>query len=345
MKKLLALVLAVSMCLGMGVMAFAAADVTLDGDTNEVKIEFDPDDEKFSDLKVSAKWDKGKKYVESVELDKSDSNYYVVINLADYYGTDEEDIAGTITVKKGSRKADITGTNGGDAHASWTANECEVDFTIGWDVIDGPSGNEDFEQDISKADGYVIAPDNTNKNGVFTFTENDAQFEVKLAKQDDLNLFYTSKPTSEIKKLMVKNSSADVEVFSFPGKPTFDFSGTLTYYVSDPDEKWYMYELTDKGLKEVGKYDKDDDCFTLKTRTLGTYLISDKALKGVVDDDDDDTDDESSSTPSGGSNNAGTNNGGNGNPNTGVSDFTGVAVALGAVSLVAAGAAAFKRKK
>lgn len=336
MKKLLALVLAVSMCLGMGVMAFAAVDVTLDGDTQKVKIEFSLGNDKFSDLKVSTKWDDGKKYVDSVELEKEGSKYYVVVNLADYYGTDEEDISGTITVKKGSRNADITGTD--NEFGTWDTedtNECKVDFTIGWETQEGPA-DEDFEADINKANGYVIDPDNANKNGVFTFTENDAQYEVKLAKQDALNLFYTSKPTSEIKKIMVKNSSADIEVFSFPGKPSFDFSGTLTYYVSDPDEKWHMYELTSSGLKEVGKYDKDDDCFTLKTRTLGTYLISDKTLKGVVDEEEEDKDSSSSGS--------GSNGGSSSNPETGSSSFVGVAIALGAVSLVAAGAVSVKRK-
>lgn len=334
MKKLLALVLAVSMCLGMGIMAFAAVDVTLDGDTQKVKFPFTLGNDKFSDLKVSTKWDDGKKYVDSVELEKEGNEYYVVVNLADYYGTDEEDISGTITVKKGSRNADIIGGDT-DSLGTWTDNELEVDFTIGWETQAGPA-DEDFEADINKTNGYVIDPDNANKNGVFTFTENDAQYEVKLAKQDALNLFYTSKPTSEIKKIMVKNSSADIEVFSFPGKPSFDFSGTLTYYVSDPDEKWHMYELTSSGLKEVGKYDKDDDCFTLKTRTLGTYLISDKTLKGVVDEEEEDKDSSSSGS--------GSNGGSSSNPETGSSSFVGVAIALGAVSLVAAGAVSVKRK-
>ncbi|MDD2954823.1 MAG: hypothetical protein PHD67_00755 [Oscillospiraceae bacterium] len=334
MKKLLALILALAMCAGMGVMAFAAVeDIELDGETDSYEIEFPLGDYKFGDLKVTAKWDDGKKYVDSVELKKDGNTYLAVVNLADYYGTDDQDISGTLTIKKGSSKAKNINSDG------WAEGEYDVDLNIAWKSQEGPD-DEDFEADIDKASGYVIAPDNANKNGVFTFTENDAQYEVKLAKQDDLNLYYTSKPTSDIKKLIVKNSSASIEVFSFPGKPSFDFSGTLTYYVSDGDEKWYMYEYDDGNLKEVGKYDKDDECFTLKTRTLGTYLISDKKLKETASSDASSSEDASSSGNSG----TGSGSGTTGNPSTGSSDFVGVAVALGAVSLVAAGAVALKRK-
>ena len=67
------------------------------------------------------------------------------------------------------------------------------------------------------------------------------------------------------------------------------------------------------------KWDDDEGCFILKTRTLGGYVFSDKKLNVAAAD-------------------ASTNN-----PDTGANDVVGIATALAAVALVSAAAVSLKK--
>lgn len=103
------------------------------------------------------------------------------------------------------------------------------------------------------------------------------------------------------------------------------------------DKTWYLYEVNseNKLVKTKAEYDKEEGTLTLKTKTLSSYVISDKELKTVAASDSDSND---SSNGSSGSNKTE-------NPATGSVDFVNVAVALAVVSLVAAGAVAMKKAK
>ncbi len=120
-------------------------------------------------------------------------------------------------------------------------------------------------------------------------------------------------------------------------------------YVPDPTNV-YIYELdTDGYLTDVTDqftYSEDNDSTTgiegwsIKTRTLGTYIVSDTELDldvAYVEDDTTTSEEEASSDTSS------TSDGDKTIPNTGSSDMVNVAVAAAVVSLAAAGALAFKK--
>ena len=129
---------------------------------------------------------------------------------------------------------------------------------------------------------------------------------------------------------------------AFPGTEYDD-------YVPDPTNV-YIYELdTDGYLTDVTDqftYSEDNDSTTgiegwsIKTRTLGTYIVSDTELDldvAYVEDDTTTSEEEASSDASS------TSDGDKTIPNTGSSDMVNVAVAAAVVSLAAAGALAFKK--
>ena len=129
--------------------------------------------------------------------------------------------------------------------------------------------------------------------------------------------------TDEIKALMKKNEDVDFDVIDFKGAPEFDFTQTVTYAIADEDVEYFVYEIVDgKPVAVKAKLNDDKDALVWKTRTLGTYIVTDDEIEAASAETE--TDDKE-------------------NPETGSADFVNVAVALGAVSLVAAGAVALKK--
>ena len=109
----------------------------------------------------------------------------------------------------------------------------------------------------------------------------------------------------------------------------------------DNDKDWYLYEVNSEGklVKTKAEYNKEEGTLTLKTKTLSSYVISDKELKTVAASNNNNNNSNSNSS-SGSSNGNKTEN-----PATGSVDFVNVAVALAVVSLAAAGAVAMKKAK
>ncbi|MEG1994683.1 MAG: hypothetical protein RR048_07195, partial [Oscillospiraceae bacterium] len=100
--------------------------------------------------------------------------------------------------------------------------------------------------------------------------------------------------------------------------PTFDYLGTFSYAVPDPDEKYYIYQINGKSLEEVdARYDKDTECLVFKTRTLGSYVISEGSkLSARPSNSTSDTDDSENITV--GSTNSSDNSDNSGNTETNV---------------------------
>ena len=117
------------------------------------------------------------------------------------------------------------------------------------------------------------------------------------------------------------DSDADMDFYSFNSDTKFTtFNSNAKLYFNDAEENDFVYQVKDKKLVKVGSYSEDDGCWVVKTRTLGTYVVSDVELKefeatGSVD----------------------------GNPDTGANDVVGIATALAAVALVSAAAVSLKK--
>ena len=252
---------------------------------------------------------------------KTDYKYVAQINTKASYSTKEVDLNGTVKVVK------KTSSN------SSSASSVEVNAVVAYERVnvDGDS------LEVSK-DAPVVTFDDVDGEVELTFG-NNFTFIVNAKNQDELFLGYTEKPVSSI---IDQNEDASIDFITFSSKPSFNRIGEFYIYA---DEDSYIYEVTENGLKKLNaKYDEDSSAYVFETRTLTSYAISDVELSyngSAVED----NSSSSSSTPSGngGSNNGGSSNSKPSNPNTGSADMVGAAVAAAGISLVAAGAAAYKK--
>ena len=276
-------------------------------------------DVEASDLKVTNKLTSGKDAVESVTIGKNEAGKdALILKLKETYDTKAVNIAGDIQLRHKNTNSVV--------------KTYSFDFTVQWKKA---SIDADAELEIVlNNDAPVYQFSSSNKNVTFSFSDVDAYFNVRLEEQAAVNMHYTTKV---IKSIVQANEDADLSFLQFNGNPTFDFNGTLIYNVNDMDKTWYLYEVNseNKLVKTKAEYDKEEGTLTLKTKTLSSYVISDKELKTVAASD---SDSNESSNGSSGSNKTE-------NPATGSVDFVNVAVALAVVSLVAAGAVAMKKAK
>lgn len=320
MKKVLALVLAVVLCMGLGVVAFADYDNNTNGTKKIVQtVTMVDTDLEAADLKASLTWEEGKEYFKSVELDDGDNagEIEVTVKFKDYYGVDDIDVDFEISLKKGSSKKDFTV----DGH---NYKEYRIATTYGWGQI-APQGDKDDDTvTVDSENGFVVFDDEDAKYTTFEFDNLDSlSVAGKMSKQDAVNMYLDTAVTDEIKALMKKNEDVDFDVVDFKGAPEFDFTQTVTYAIADEDVEYFVYEIVDgKPVAVKAKLNDDKDALVWKTRTLGTYIVTDDEIKAAAAETE--TDDKA-------------------NPETGSASFVNVAVALGAVSLVAAGAVALKK--
>ncbi len=273
------------------------------------------EDMNASELKVTNKLTSGKDAVESVTVGKNnDGKDALILKLKTTYGTKASNIAGDIQLRNKNTNS-IVKTYSFDFTAQWKKAAVDADAELEI-VLDNETP--------------VYAFHSSNKNVTFSFADVDAYFNVRLEDQADVNMHYTTKA---IKSIVQANEDADLSFLQFNGNPTFDFNGTLTYNVVDNDKDWYLYEVNseNKLVKTKAEYNKEEGTLTLKTKTLSSYVVSDKELKAVAVSDSTSINTTPNKTDK--------------NPSTGSVDFVNVAVALAVVSLAAAGAIAMKKAK
>ena len=102
-----------------------------------------------------------------------------------------------------------------------------------------------------------------------------ALFEVDTNGQStDLYLGWNTTFNSTV---AAKYPDANIDFVTFAATPVFNRNGDLYLYA---DEDTYFYEIVNNEIKATkAVYDEDYGAFTLKTRKLGSYAISDKELK------------------------------------------------------------------
>ncbi len=309
MKKVLALVLAVMM---MATVAFAVAPDYNPGEDIEIgSSDISSDDllntKYYSIKKVS--YDTGKTYVASVTLESDEDEDCLTVALKEDYSMDKiKDLKMTVELRGKGRD---------------TKDEViDIEATVGYEVAE-----------LSIVDGDVTLPTEGMINKVIASEDGEAPYgtmdvrdiadmadvTVRLYEKDK---FFWDFNNDADKKVLIANADADAEIsfLNFEGKPSFNSTATVYFY--EVDEDGFVYELTGEGKikKSAAKWSEDDGCWVLKTRTLGSYVFSDKALASAAAADDTTT-----------------------NPDTGANDVVGIATALAVVSLVAAGAVSLKK--
>lgn len=356
MKKVLALVLAGVMALGMTTVAFAFNE---DGDANKLEIgalyTYDDDAdvmnpadavdlsanttyyievsdkagaiEKMGELdgyKLRSSVTTGKAYLSanpSFVIKKVDGvkGAYITFSTADKFQMEEQDLEMDIKIyaKDGYK---ILAENAAQAEVEVDELTLTIDATVAYN-------RDAFE---------VGALSDVTDNPVCTFDEDCDEYEI-IFDDDETATFVV--PGAQTKDLFLrldtdvpealedKFPSADITAVLFAGNnKTFKKTGELTIPADSIDGKApfiYNYEDGKLTVCEDAKYDDGKEEFTIKTNKLGNYIISDKELVAADGEGETGTDAET-------------------NPDTGANDFVGLAVALAVVSV--AGIAVAKRK-
>ncbi|WP_276872386.1 LPXTG cell wall anchor domain-containing protein [Anaerotruncus massiliensis (ex Togo et al. 2019)] len=322
--------------------------ITLD-DGKQVQIKYLVDKDFF---KFSPDKDTNGKLVKSITLvtdkgfDGFYRNAYIKFVLADITDTDEHKTDGTIEFKAKKTAADDKDVK------DKTKNTYEKDSKLVWDyklwVTNEAVGNDD-NPDVG--DRVYMDPD---KNETNTLVWGDDRAALKFDSDDDARKFYARLSTSNMSDIYAEYGDpvdADLWFYDFVGHPTVPATSkaTLTLgipwdddddYTPDP-ENCFIYEVDADGyLTDVTSkftYSEDDEeipGWSIRTRQLGTYIVSDTELDVTVDEPE-------TSEPA----DVETPNSGKDIPNTGSSDMVNVALVAAVVSLAAAGAVAFRKVK
>lgn len=322
--------------------------ITLD-DGKQVQIKYLVDKDFF---KFSPDKDTNGKLVKSITLvtdkgfDGFYRNAYIKFVLADITDTDEHKTDGTIEFKAKKTAADDKDVK------DKTENTYEKDSKLVWDyklwVTNEAVGNDD-NPDVG--DRVYMDPD---KNETNTLVWGDDRAALKFDSDDDARKFYARLSTSNMSDIYAEYGDpvdADLWFYDFVGHPTVPATSkaTLTLgipwdddddYTPDP-ENCFIYEVDADGyLVDVTSkfsYSEDDEeipGWSIRTRQLGTYIVSDTELDVTVDEPE-------TSEPA----DVETPNSGKDIPNTGSSDMVNVALVAAVVSLAAAGAVAFRKVK
>ena len=217
-------------------------------------------------IKVKSQWDINGNAVESVSLTKKKSNapfqlknkyiYFLTVELKDSYKTGTTDISGTVSMKK-------TG------EFDYEDMQLDVNLTVGFPEAENNVITKD-PMIFSEGSGF-----SGDREEEFRFDfDDDAYFTVDTLGQKDILLAADNDFDANI--AMIYNA-ANLNFFNGNGA-SFNKIGTLAI---PAEEGSFLYKVDNDGrlTKSDAPYDKDEEAFMVRTRTLGRYVISDIDLK------------------------------------------------------------------
>ena len=290
MKKIISAMLAVSLMASMAVTTFAAdesKDITVDVTTGLYTYDAEdntvthvggdvepgediyigvvanditgtPTADDFDNYRVTADWDYGSKFVAKPEITtiKVGSDRIAVIKLdaRGSVGTKAQDVVGAITI-----------TAKGDALVNGAKElVLPVDFTYAWGETEG-DGYIDSSTPVVTFDGL---------DGEVTMEFNGGiEFTVDASSQDDM---FLKMDTSVIDSIVDAHPEANLDFINFEGAPSFNKTGVV--YIPAEDEGFIYLREGDKLTLIEDAYDKDEEGYVFRTRTLGDWVISDVEL-------------------------------------------------------------------
>ena len=380
MKKVLALVLSVLMVLSLSVVAFADEVKDPNTTTGTTGVENDPDtsydlgfgdleagpdaepdkpgatyyytimdndpetatngmltsDEIAKHLTVSIK-ESGDKMIDSYSIVKQNGVYKVKVVTKETFTTEETEATWTITLKRNKK---------------YTVAEAKVDIAQKWAAIcedgvpadhygyedkgygeyvfyvdlanahDGKEGGSyDHYTDDCNVEALAVIPKDADYAELY-FADTMFWYSVKNSAKTTVNVYFHE----DNKKMSTTYEDADLEMIFFDGTPEFDYTGTMH---APADEDAYVYAVIGgKLVADKFTWNKDSECWEMNAKKIEGVVVSDIKL------------DVSKYNSTVGGNTADEDKD---NPGTGSVDFVNVAVALGVVSLAAAGAVALKK--
>lgn len=247
-------------------------------------------------------------------------------------------------------RKDATTKNGANSRSTFKSGDILTGSVNLWISNQAKSGSDN---DVNTGDRVYFDPAKNDSNVIIW---GDDRAALKFDADSDTSKFYgrlSTKNDSEIYTTYGDPANADLWFYDFVSNPTVPSTSraTLTLgipwedddtYVPDPAQCFIYQRDADGNLSDVTSlftYSEDDQeipGWSIKTRQLGTYIVSDAELDiEVVEEEEEDLGDvEDIVTPVEPEKVI---------PDTGASDMVNVAVAAAIVSLAAAGAVAFKK--
>ncbi len=271
----------------------------------------------------SLQYNTGASLVASAKVDDG----YVVITLKDNYAL-KAPLVNNFEIKTLNVKARKAITKNGVTLPSSATFKLAVTAAqkVGWDDQTQSLGSVGS---LSTPGYYIFKKSSTASYEDITFTDGDVELDFRAYDGD--KFFLGISQTANL-DLIKANPDTEIDFYTFQGNPTLSQSGTVYLSV---EKGMYVYELKDGKLVSTNmKWNEDQYAFVGKFLRLPSLVVSDKRLSNVASA----SDSESESTSGSGNTNVTV-------PNTGPNDVVGLAVGLAAISLVAAGAVALKRKK
>jgi len=317
MKKILSAVLAAAMLL---TVAFAAEyqpgqTVTFDG--SEAAWDTAPAKPLTSEnyYVYSTNWTKGNTLVSSVKFD-ADGGLEISLKQ-DYKASEDKPLEGTVVIREKGGKVSHTLT------VATTVGYIASDITIDADgSIPALTVNDGTVYTVTKAGSIPY--------GTLQFTAAGG-IDVSVRVYEGEKFFLENNDNVNT-AILIANADldADISFLNFTAAPTFTSKANITLYGMDKDT--FIYTLNDGKLtKASAVWNEESGIWTLSSKTLGSYVISDKALKSA-----DGTNAGSSS--SGGSSSTAPNN-----PSTGAGSAVGIATAIALTGIISVAAVSLKK--
>lgn len=214
-----------------------------------------------------------KKYVATAaELTALDVNaatsgyaYFVAFTMKDSTSTAAKDISLDLTVKKASgtlKENDISK----DLKIEF---ECRVDFACAYNRMNENSSGYEY---LIKSAYQVFDGKDEDGEQTFEFDKDpDSYFEVDVTGQTKVLLRADVKYNATV---AAKYPAASLDFFN--GSGSFNKIGLL-YLAAEEDT--YLYVLNSDGTLSKSNAEYDGSHFIIKTRSLGSYVISDRELE------------------------------------------------------------------
>ncbi|PWM25104.1 MAG: hypothetical protein DBX44_02960 [Oscillospiraceae bacterium] len=231
-------------------------------------------------VKIKTDWEEGKSYIDSLSITKkryknspyaapSGSRQYayflaIEIEERNSTSTSTRDVWGTVSLKKTS----------GSYRFDYDDVQVDVTFEIGY--------NHPEDANVIPINPALFEPDEDFDQ------DSDEEFEFEA----DDDSYYVANTNSQKKIVLGMDTDYDDEIgdrydyanlnFWNGNGANFNRTGYLYLYADEDD---YLYRIEDDGDLTLlhPDYDHYEDCFVIRTRTLGRYMTSDRRLPETAD--------------------------------------------------------------
>ncbi|WP_101909819.1 hypothetical protein [Marasmitruncus massiliensis] len=264
-------------------------DASALSDDDLFKKKFDKGDD---DTKIISKISfQQKNVVKDTTIFPNERENAIHVELNNDYTDDDFKISPEITF---TAKEDLT-KDGKEAKEGETVtiakgSKFTIDFTA---HVSNETRHTDDESFDAGTDGIVVKPEKDEDNTITWQDENDDIAKLEFEGDSDVNKYFPKLSTKWSDSDYAENfAGQDAYIFDFVGHPTISATSRplLTIYnpfydededqLTVPAEDVVVYEVVDGSLVDVtdkftaGQNDDGDEVFTIKTRTLGTYIFA-----------------------------------------------------------------------